>query len=168
MGANNWRSTFLREPARGDAVAREGEARHHAGATNMRSFAFAFTIAVPLLTTAALAQTPPTSTPSEQSANSGQKQANQEAVRQQVRKNLQQAGFTDIKLVPSSFLVRAKDKQGNQVMMFITPNSVTAVTKAPASDTTTGQGSSPNEGGQGSSANQGNEDSSPKASPSGK
>jgi hypothetical protein len=48
-------------------------------------------------------------------------------VAQQVRQNLQDAGFSDIKLMPSSFMVRAKDKSGNAVMMVINPDSITAV-----------------------------------------
>ena len=41
---------------------------------------------------------------------------------QQVQNNLQQAGFTDIQIMPSSFLVRAKDRAGNPVMMVINPD----------------------------------------------
>src|SRR5690242_2883058 len=55
-------------------------------------------------------------TPSTQSQANKSSQANQKSpqmVRQQVQKNLQQAGFTDIQIMPSSFLVRAKD-QGRQ------------------------------------------------------
>ena len=39
------------------------------------------------------------------------------------------AGFTDIRIMPSSFLVRAKDLAGNPVMMVVNPNSVTAITE---------------------------------------
>jgi hypothetical protein len=60
-----------------------------------------------------------------QSPTSGQNPAN---VRQQVRQNLEAAGYTDIKVMPESFLVRAKDRSGNPVMMIINPDSVTAVT----------------------------------------
>lgn len=56
-----------------------------------------------------------------------------QTIQQQVRQNLQQAGFTDIKIMPSSFLVRAKDRAGNPVMMVINPDSVTTVTQEPAS-----------------------------------
>ena len=45
-----------------------------------------------------------------------------------IRSNLEQAGFTDIQVVPQSFLVRAKDKQGNPAMMVMTPTSFTMVT----------------------------------------
>lgn len=60
-----------------------------------------------------------------QNPMSGQNPAN---IRQQVRQNLAAAGFTDIKVMPESFLVRAKDRSGNPVMMIINPDSVTAVT----------------------------------------
>ncbi len=59
------------------------------------------------------------------------------AVQHQVQQDLQQAGFTDIQIMPQSFLVRAKDKHGNPVMMVINPDSITAVTKMQDS----GQGS---------------------------
>jgi hypothetical protein len=54
---------------------------------------------------------------------------NAQAIQQQVQNNLRQAGFTDIQIMPSSFLVRAKDSAGNPVMMVINPDSVTAVTE---------------------------------------
>jgi hypothetical protein len=50
-------------------------------------------------------------------------------VGQRLREDLSKAGFTDIKIMPSSFLVRAKDSQGNPVMMVINPDSVTEVTE---------------------------------------
>ncbi len=56
---------------------------------------------------------------------SGQGKGN---IRQQVQASLKQSGFTDIKIMPESFLVRAKDPQGRPVMMVINPDSVTAVT----------------------------------------
>jgi hypothetical protein len=46
------------------------------------------------------------------------------------RQDLSQAGFTDIKIMPESFLVRAKDKAGRPVMMVINPDSFTAVVGA--------------------------------------
>ena len=52
-----------------------------------------------------------------------------QSIRQQVKNNLEQAGFSDIKIMPQSFLVRAKDKSGNPVMMVINPDSVMAVTE---------------------------------------
>lgn len=64
--------------------------------------------------------------------------ADTQTIQQQVRENLQQAGFTDIKIMPSSFLVRAKDRAGNPVMMVINPDSVTAVTEVPGGSPASG------------------------------
>jgi hypothetical protein len=48
---------------------------------------------------------------------------------QRLRSDLAKAGFTDITIMPSAFLVRAKDSQGNPVMMVINPDSLTEVTE---------------------------------------
>ncbi len=53
-------------------------------------------------------------------------------ISQKLRNDLSKAGFTDIKIMPSSFLVRAKDSEGNPVMMVINPNSMTEVTEQTA------------------------------------
>ena len=44
--------------------------------------------------------------------------------REQITQNLQQSGFTDVKVMPDSFLVQATDKKGNPMTMFLTPNSM--------------------------------------------
>lgn len=44
-----------------------------------------------------------------------------------LRADLTKAGYTDINIMPTSFMVRAKDSQGNPVMMAISPDSVTAI-----------------------------------------
>jgi hypothetical protein len=49
-------------------------------------------------------------------------------VRQQLSENLRQAGFTDVRIVPDSFLVQAKDGSGNPVTMFINPDSMAVLT----------------------------------------
>jgi|SRR5579864_5101922 hypothetical protein len=63
--------------------------------------------------------------------NTNQQGQNQSAgsIRQQVLSNLQNSGYTDIKIMPQSFLVRAKDRDGNPVMMVINPDSITAITE---------------------------------------
>jgi hypothetical protein len=43
--------------------------------------------------------------------------------------DLAQSGFTEIKIIPESFLVRAKDPQGNPVTMMIHPYQVTRLTE---------------------------------------
>jgi len=50
-------------------------------------------------------------------------------ISQKLREDLTKAGFTNITIMPSSFLVRAKDSQGNPVMMVINPDSFTEVTQ---------------------------------------
>ena len=49
-------------------------------------------------------------------------------VSQKLRDDLTKAGFTNITIMPSSFLVRAKNSEGNPMMMVINPDSVTEVT----------------------------------------
>jgi PRC-barrel domain len=50
--------------------------------------------------------------------------ANAVDIHQQITQNLQRSGFTDVKVMPDSFLVQAKDKNGNPMTMFLTPNSM--------------------------------------------
>jgi hypothetical protein len=69
----------------------------------------------------------------------GQMSGQSGALRQQITQQLSQAGFTDVHVMPESFLVRAKDPQGHPVMMVINPDSITAVT-AMGSGGQTGQG----------------------------
>jgi len=49
-------------------------------------------------------------------------------LQQQMADNLRQSGFSDVKVVPGSFYVRARDQSGNPVSMFITPDSMSEVT----------------------------------------
>ena len=44
-----------------------------------------------------------------------------------LRAELTKAGYSDVNIMPTSFMVRAKDSQGNPVMMAISPDSVTAI-----------------------------------------
>jgi hypothetical protein len=48
---------------------------------------------------------------------------------QKLQDDLTKAEFTDIIIMPSSLLVRAKDSQGNSVVMVINPDSLTEVTE---------------------------------------
>jgi hypothetical protein len=77
---------------------------------------------------------------SSQPTNNGQTQSdvqNTQNLPQQLRKELTDAGFTDVKVVPSSFLVTAKSKDGQEVMIRISPGSMTMVTEVPADMTST-------------------------------
>ena len=50
-------------------------------------------------------------------------------ISQRLHDDLTKAGFTDITIMPSSFLFRAKDSQGNPVMMVINPDVFTEMTE---------------------------------------
>ena len=60
------------------------------------------------------------------------------SLRKQLTNSLQQSGFTNIRVVPDSFLVQANDKSGNPVSMFIGPNSATEFTTVGSDDQTSG------------------------------
>ena len=67
------------------------------------------------------------STQTTMSANAEQGQHG--SLRQQLQSQLSSAGFTDIKIMPSSFYIQAKDKKGNAVAMVVGPDSFTEVTQ---------------------------------------
>ena len=75
---------------------------------------------------------------SQSSANGGSMH-----IAQKMRDDLSKAGFTDIHIMPSSFLVRAKDSAGNPVMMVVNPDSITAITEetSPSASSYGGAGS---------------------------
>jgi hypothetical protein len=102
-------------------------------ATTMITRILASTFLLAGLTQGALAQSaaPAANPPPASSTQSKQ------SVPQELRQKLTSAGFTDIEIVPSSFLVSAKNKEGNQVMMRISPNSMTTLTEVPVSATST-------------------------------
>jgi hypothetical protein len=63
--------------------------------------------------------------------NSGNAQgssADATQIEQNIRQDLSKAGYTDIQVMPGSFLVHAKDSKGNPTEMMVSPHSVTAVT----------------------------------------
>ena len=45
-------------------------------------------------------------------------------IRQELQDQLAKAGYTSVKITPSSFFIEAKDKQGNPVQMVIGPGLV--------------------------------------------
>ena len=52
---------------------------------------------------------------------------------QKLREKLAQDGYTDVKIAPGSYIVSAKDKDGNKVVMMIGPTSMTMM-KIPDND----------------------------------
>jgi hypothetical protein len=85
--------------------------------------------------TAANAQSTSTNT----SGSSTGTQQSTQAVPQEIKQKLTADGFTNVQVVPGSFLVSAKDKSGDPVMMVIGPHSMTILTELPsATSGTTG------------------------------
>ncbi len=90
--------------------------------------------AAALLSEAALAQSPPgSSSPSSPGATPGQLPDIDKAkdLPRKIHEKLTEQGFKDVKIVPGSYLVSAKDKNGTPVMMVIGPDSATVITMAP-------------------------------------
>jgi sporulation protein YlmC with PRC-barrel domain len=58
-------------------------------------------------------------------------------LRDHIRTMLQQSGFSDIRMMPSSFMIRAKDGSGNPVVMSISPDSLTEVAETGTSGSNT-------------------------------
>ncbi|WP_407123374.1 hypothetical protein [Bradyrhizobium sp. STM 3561] len=92
------------------------------------------------------------STSSQQSSTSNQNLA----AAQQIQQDLQKAGFTDVKVVAESFVVQAKSKDGNPVVMTIGPHGM-SVFEAMNVDSKGGQSPSSSQNTTGStSSHQGN------------
>lgn len=88
--------------------------------------------AILLATTAAVAL----SSAAWAASDNGASKASQNAgkIRQELLQSLQKSGYTDIRVAPTSFMVRAKDKNGDPVVMSISPDSfseLTAVSNSP-------------------------------------
>jgi len=109
-------------------------------------------INAPILLVAAVIATPAlaANTPGVQNDNAHNHASNPAptTIREKLADNLAKAGFTDIKIMPESFLIRAKDADGNPVMMVINPDSLTAMTQisAPASGNQKTSGNNANGG----------------------
>lgn len=117
-------------------------------------------VATLLLSSPALAQnTTAPQTPQNPPAASPNKDVSggNASIAQQIKSNLEQAGFKNIKLMPSSFIVRAEDQNNNPVMMVINPDSITTISETSPNQNgqgTLGQSSSTKPGTSGSNAKQ--------------
>lgn len=83
--------------------------------------------AILLATTAAIALSSAAWAASDNSANNSD-QHNTGKARQELTQMLQKSGYTDIRVAPTSFMVRAKDKNGDPIVMSISPDSFTELT----------------------------------------
>ncbi len=86
--------------------------------------------------------------------NSSSAQATQNIPRE-IKQKLSQDGFTNVQVVPGSYLVSAKDKNGDPVMMVIGPHSMTIMSEFPGSRGTATTGSSSGSSSTGSSGSSG-------------
>ena len=57
-----------------------------------------------------------------------------QAIQQLIQAQLASAGFTDIQMVPNSFLISAKDRDGRPVTMMASPSAVTELGSGQAQD----------------------------------
>ena len=79
------------------------------------------------------------STTTQQNAgDQSSQQKTQQRLTGELKNMLQKSGYTDIRVAPTSFMVRAKDENGNPVVMAISPDSFTEVTNLSTSSGTTG------------------------------
>jgi len=62
-----------------------------------------------------------------------------EDVTKKLHDDLTARGFTDVKVVPQAFLISAKDKDGNPLVMLVGPNSMTVLSGPPPGDPNTAQ-----------------------------
>ena len=95
----------------------------------MKPFLAATVISIAMLTGTVIANADDTS--STDKAKAGD-QMEHTSIRQQIEDHLTKAGYTSVKVMPSSFFVQAKDKKGEPVSMVIGPDSFTEVTELKA------------------------------------
>lgn len=94
--------------------------------------------ALPVLAQTNSTTTSPSTTGSNSSAsNQPMSQADMSQLQQKITSDMQKDGYKDVRVVPNSFLIHARNKEGQPVVMIINPNSVFAVTSI---DTANGTG----------------------------
>lgn len=108
----------------------------------MRNIVFMSTLALALAVSGtAFAQpaTGATNTPSPNAAK--QQNASQQSVLtiDKIQQDLQKAGFSDVKVLQDAFLIQAKTKDGNPIMLTVGPNGMSALEMSNSSGATTGQ-----------------------------
>ena len=95
----------------------------------MRHPLFAAGTALLLCTTAAMAQNNASNTPAASPSASSASTTSQTPLRDNIRGMLQRSGFSNIRIMASSFMIRAQDQQGNPVIMSVSPDSVTEISE---------------------------------------
>jgi len=93
----------------------------------MRSILLA-SAALLVLAPAAMAQGPNSASQPNATQTTSNSTAEPQHLRSNLRNALEKAGYKDIRVAPTSFMVHAKDSDGNPVVMAISPDSFTEVT----------------------------------------
>jgi hypothetical protein len=87
------------------------------------------TLLIPTITAISLMALPAiAATNDTQSKSSNMSPQSAAQVEQNLRQDLTKAGYTDIHIMPGSFMVHAKDSKGLPTEMMVTPHAVTSVT----------------------------------------
>ena len=105
----------------------------------MSTLAFALAISGTAFAQSATSATKPPSADATKPQTSGQRAVTVDKVTQ----DLQKAGFSDVKVLEDAFLVQAKTKDGNPIIMTIGPNGMSAMEMSKSTQTT-GQAHSDN------------------------
>jgi hypothetical protein len=81
----------------------------------------------------ALAQDAPSKAAAASAAHDHQDVMNQggQSFEQRIQQRLTQAGFSNIEMVPTSILIRARDRDGNPVMLSLSPDSLADLLAVP-------------------------------------
>jgi len=79
-----------------------------------------------------------TATTANQPAKSKDQAASNQRLGSRLRNMLEKSGYTDIRVAPTSFMVRAKDSEGNPVVMSFSPDAFAEVTDMNTSNTANG------------------------------
>ena len=77
---------------------------------------------------AAYSQTAPAVPKAQAAPSTPANQAAATSMRQQLSDNLTKAGYTNVQVTPEAFIVEAKNKAGEPVTMFLSPDSMTVFT----------------------------------------
>lgn len=98
---------------------------------------------------------------SDKAMNSTAQNQSAQSLPQQIRDKLKSQGYSDVKVVPGSYIVGAKDKDGDPVTMVIGPHSTAVFTtvSTDSASTTGGDSASTTGSGQSDSSNQKNSSS---------
>ena len=99
----------------------------------MSTLAFALAVSGTAFAQSTTSATKPPSADATKPQTSGQKSA---MTVDKVTQDLQKAGFSDVKVLEDAFLVQAKTKDGNPIIMTIGPNGMSAMEMSKSTQTT--------------------------------